>query len=104
LEQKIKLPLANLMQSQWASFAAEINGLESSVAKETPSEISKKLEQTILKNHEIIAALTTILNDMIDIQDFNEVIDMVRDLLNNQDKVLEKTKQEQKKRVLDLLK
>jgi hypothetical protein len=29
---------------------------------------------------------------------------MVRDLLNNQDKVLEKTKQEQKKRVLDLLK
>ena len=92
------------MQSQWTPFAAEINALESSVAKETPSEISKKLEQTILKNNEIIAALTTILNDMIDIQDFNEVIDMVRDLLNNQDKVLEKTKQEQKKRVLDLLK
>jgi len=104
LEQKIKLPLANLMQSQWTPFAAEINALESSVAKETPSETSKKLEQTILKNNEIIAALTTILNDMIDIQDFNEVIDMVRDLLNNQDKVLEKTKQEQKKRVLDLLK
>ncbi len=104
LEQKIKLPLANLMQSQWTPFAAEINALESSVAKETPSETSKKLEQTILKNNEIIDALTTILNDMIDIQDFNEVIDMVRDLLNNQDKVLEKTKQEQKKRVLDLLK
>jgi sugar diacid utilization regulator len=41
---------------------------------------------------------------MIDIQDFNEVIDMVREMLEDQNQVLEQTKAEQKKRLLEALK
>jgi len=41
---------------------------------------------------------------MVDIQDFNEMIDMVRGLYDDQGKVLEKTKQEKKKQTLELLK
>jgi hypothetical protein len=62
------------------------------------------LPNSISKNNAIISALTAILNDMINIQDFNEVVDMVRGMLDDQNKVLDKTKQEQKKQLLDLLK
>jgi hypothetical protein len=62
------------------------------------------LPSSISKNNAIISALTAILNDMINIQDFNEVVDMVRGMLDDQNKVLDKTKQEQKKQLLDLLK
>jgi hypothetical protein len=64
----------------------------------------QKVDRLIAQNVEIIAALTSILNDMIDIQDFNEVIDMVREMLEDQNQVLEQTKAEQKKRLLEALK
>jgi hypothetical protein len=41
---------------------------------------------------------------MIEIQDLTALIDQVRGLLDSEGKVLERAKEEQKKRVLDLLK
>jgi len=104
LEQKIQGPLAELLARQWTPFAKGIGELEAWVTKAEAPEIARRLEQTIEQNNQIIAALTIILNDMIDIQDFNEVIDMVRGMLEDQNQVLERTKEEQKKRLLELLK
>jgi hypothetical protein len=39
---------------------------------------------------------------MADIQDFNELVDMVRGMIDDQGKIIDQTKQEQKKKVLDL--
>jgi len=41
---------------------------------------------------------------MIELQDLNEIIERVRGLLDNQSKLLDNAKEEQKKSVLDLLK
>jgi hypothetical protein len=41
---------------------------------------------------------------MVDIQDFNEVVDMVRSMIDEQGKIIDRTKTEQKKRVLDMFK
>jgi phosphotransferase system IIB component len=51
---------------------------------------------------ECITSLEAILNDMADIQDFNELVDMVRGMIDDQGKIIDQTKQEQKKKVLDL--
>jgi hypothetical protein len=48
--------------------------------------------------------LNAILADMIELQDLNEIIDRVRGLLDEQSKLLDRSKEEQKKSVLDLLK
>ena len=40
---------------------------------------------------------------MQDIEDFNEIIDLVRGLLDDQEKVLSETEKEQRQRILDLL-
>jgi parvulin-like peptidyl-prolyl isomerase len=52
----------------------------------------------------MIVALNAILSDMIEIQDLNEIIDRVRGLLDQQSKILDRSKEQQKKSTLDLLK
>jgi hypothetical protein len=104
LEEKIKIPLADLLESQWQPFSSNIADLEPIAPKATPEEFSKKIEQAIAQNNELIASLNAILADMIELQDLNEIIERVRGLLDNQSKLLDNAKEEQKKSVLDLLK
>ena len=106
LEDKIRKPLLEVLDQSWGPMASDIRSIEKSYSRSAKSEVNvaELLPSSISKSNQIIVALTTILNDMIDIQDFNEVIDMVRGMIDDQSKVLEKTKQEQKKQLLDLLK
>lgn len=104
LEEKIKIPLADLLESQWQPFSSNIADLEPNVPKATPEEFSKRIEQAVAQNNELIASLNAILADMIELQDLNEIIERVRGLLDNQSKLLDNAKEEQKKSVLDLLK
>jgi hypothetical protein len=106
LEDKIRKPLLDVLDVAWAPMATDIRAIEKNFSKPTKSDasLSELLPSSIAKSNQIIAALTAILNDMIDIQDFNEVLDMVRGMIEDQSKVLEKTKQEQKKQILDMIK
>ncbi len=106
LEDKIRKPLLDVLDVAWAPMATDIRAIEKNFSKPTKSDasLSELLPSSIAKSNQIIASLTAILNDMIDIQDFNEVLDMVRGMIEDQSKVLEKTKQEQKKQILDMIK
>ncbi len=106
LEDKIRKPLLDVLDVAWAPMATDIRAIEKNFSKPTKSDasLSELLPSAIGKSNQIIASLTAILNDMIDIQDFNEVLDMVRGMIDEQSKVLEKTKQEQKKQILDMIK
>ena len=81
-----------------------LNELEGVVSQSSVEEFSSRLERSLLKNNEIVAALKSILGDMIEIQDLNEIIDRVRGLLDEQSKAVDRSKQEQKKLNLDSLK
>ena len=50
----------------------------------------------------VLLQLTAVLEKMLDLESFNEILDMVRELIDSQDGLIEKTKKEQKTRVLDL--
>ena len=41
---------------------------------------------------------------MLDIESFNEIVDLVRGLLDDQDELIKETEETQKKRILELLK
>ena len=104
LGQKIKIPLEALLESKWKPFAMQISQLEGTIGKLTAEELSVQIDQSVANNNDIIAILNAILADMIEIQDLNEIIDRVRGLLDQQSKYLDRSKQEQKKSTLDLLK
>jgi hypothetical protein len=74
------------------------------LAKWSPEEFAGKIDSAIVQNNEMIVALNAILSDMIEIQDLNEIIDRVRGLLDQQSKILDRSKEQQKKSTLDLLK
>jgi hypothetical protein len=104
LGDKIKTPLSGLIETKWKPFASDIQQFEVSMAKWSSEEFAGKIDTAIAQNNEIIVGLNAILSDMIEIQDLNEIIDRVRGMLDQQSKTLDRTKQEQKKSTLDLLK
>ena len=106
LEDKIRKPLIEVLDQSWTPMANDVRAIEKGFSKSSKSEasVAELLPTAIGKANQIIVALTAILDDMVNIQDFNEVLDMVRGMIDDQGKVLEKTKQEQKKQLLDLLK
>ncbi|MEZ6091290.1 MAG: polyketide synthase [Pirellulaceae bacterium] len=48
---------------------------------------------------EVLLRLTAILDSMLDLESYNEILDIVRDLIDRQDRLIEDTKSEQKRRV-----
>jgi hypothetical protein len=106
LEEKIRKPLQRVLEVQWKPLESDMLAIEKSFSRSAQPDpaLDSLLPSSVEKNNQVLSALTAILNDMIDIQDFNEVVDMVRGMIDDQNKVLEKTKQEQKKQLLDSLK
>lgn len=106
LEDKVRTPMLIVLDQKWPLLSKEVLLIEKTLTRrELPSSDEPiKMDDSIEKTNEIIVLLNTILNDMIDIQDFNEMIDMVRGILDDQSKLYDKTKQEKKKQDLELLK
>ena len=52
----------------------------------------------------VLLKLDEVLQRMLELETYNELIELVRDLIGEQDDLLEKTKEERKQQVLDLLK
>ncbi len=66
---------------------------------ETVAQATTSVEQT----DAILLAIDAVLQSMLDIEDYNELLDRVRDLIADQEELLDGTKKAQKQQVLDLL-
>ena len=53
--------------------------------------------QVIQQTDELIAALRTVLENMLELETYNELLDLVRSILNQQQELLDKTETEQKR-------
>ncbi|MDZ4849924.1 MAG: hypothetical protein SGI77_11610 [Pirellulaceae bacterium] len=102
LENRVRMPIHRVRIGSMTKTLERLRELEKAILSGPVAEpkISLPLESLA----QTITALEAILQDMVDIQDFNEVIDMVRSMIDDQGKIIDKTKTEQKKRVLDLFK
>ena len=106
LEDKIRTPLLNVLDQSWPPMASDIRAIERSFSRTSKVEFNRSelLASSIEKCKQTIVALNAIREDMIKLLEFNEVMDALNGMLEAQGKILEKTKLEQKKQVLDLLK
>ncbi len=100
LQQKVGQPLRSLLSGEYETLRQSLAALQTAAlaggGRELAEVAAKDLE-TVLSLLEAIKA------SMQDIEDFNEIVDLVRVLLEDQEKVLTQTEQEQRKRILDLL-
>ena len=98
---KVGLPLRELLATEYLDMQRSLAELQTATlagdGAQPAAEASRALDAVLLK-------LEAIKSNMQDIEDFNEIIDLVRGLLDDQEKVLSETEQEQRKRILELLK
>ena len=61
-------------------------------------------EDALQQTDQLLANMQLVLDRMLELETYNELIDLVRALISEQEALNEKTRKEQKKRALDLLK
>ena len=60
-------------------------------------------EAAVQQANAILLAMNQILEDMLDLETYNELLDIVRSIIEEQKALIKEKKKEQKKQVLDLL-
>jgi hypothetical protein len=100
LQDKVGLPLRSVLANEYEALRRSLAAMQTAAlaggGRESAQVSAQALEAVLLKLEEIKA-------NMQDIEDFNEIIDLVRGLLEDQEKVLGETEQQQRQRILDLL-
>jgi hypothetical protein len=102
LENRVRIPLQKIREGSLNELQRRTKNLEKEIEKGPANDLT--VAGSLDSLAETLTALEAILEAMIDIQDFNEVIDMVRSMVDDQGKLLDRTKAEQKQRLLDQFK
>ena len=98
----VRDPLKQIVEEPLATLSDQILEMEKSVAD--PAIAAEKAAAAVESAEDVLLRLTAVLDKMLDLESYNEILDMVRELIDDQQKLLDDTIIERKKRVLDLFK
>ncbi|MBX3422713.1 MAG: hypothetical protein KF752_14255 [Pirellulaceae bacterium] len=101
LLEKVEQPLGQLLADQYSQLDRAMIELQSAVAADRGQPVAVAALTWLEK---ILIALEEIKSSMLDLESFNEIIDLVRGLLDEQERLLKETEETQKARILDLFK
>jgi hypothetical protein len=102
LEEKIGKPIDDLLAGPFQRLNTQLQQLRKGGSDAWMA--AGAADQAMAATDQILAGLAEILKNLVDIQDFNELLEMVRGMVDEQKELLDATKKEQKKRVIDLFK
>ena len=100
LDTKVARPLENVISGSLAELRASITEIERQLA--SPADGDAAAGDAIDKADRVILDLTAVLENMLELESFNEILDIVRGLIEDQEGLTDETRKEQKKRILDL--
>jgi hypothetical protein len=103
LKEQIADPLQTICQTSFPALDAQLQALEEALGKLAPAATdSPELADAALQQAtDTIAELDAVLQRMLDLETFNELLDIVRDLLDDQEKLIDRTKQERRRQALE---
>ncbi len=96
----VRDPLRQIVEEPLQRLRDQILEIENSVA-DLPKAV-QNTAQAVETAEDVLLRLTAVLDKMLDLESYNEILDMVRELIGDQNDLLEETKTERKKRVLRL--
>jgi hypothetical protein len=102
LLQKISDPLRLICDVEFPALDTELTELEIVIGRK-----SSQIDQAALaldRADVVLLKMTVVLDNMLELETYNELIDLIRGLIGDQEQINQKTQQERKKQVLDLLK
>ncbi len=101
LQNQIAQPLQAIVATQFPELDRRIAALEKQLGD--PTAAPELADATLEQANRVLAEMDQVLQKMLDLESYNELIDLVRDLLKSQEDLLERTKQERKRQALEEL-
>jgi hypothetical protein len=102
LQDQIIRPLEVIVADNFTRWLDQLTQLEQRVEVAGP-EALEQTDRVIQQTNDLILALQNVLENMLELETFNELLDLVRSILSEQEALLEKTKEEQKRQARALL-
>lgn len=101
LETGIIVPLRYIAESMFPELDRHLDRLEAALDDEAvaPERLAESTQQLDL----ILGAMRRVLDRMIELEDFNEAVELLREIVEAQERLHEQTKQRQKQKLRDLL-
>ncbi len=102
IKEQVADPLQKIGEQMFPELDRRLAELEKAVALNQNE--AAAVEQSITYTNELLVQLTTVLEAMLDIESYNELIEIVRSLIDDQQRLIDETKKARKRDALDLLK
>jgi hypothetical protein len=102
LHDRVYLPLESVLDKEMEDFRGRLNQLQT--ASMSPQGNGPQATAAADANDRVLVALDAIIANMLDLESFNEIIDLVRGILDDEERLLDETQKKQKQGLLDLLK
>ena len=96
----VRDPLRQIVEGPLQRLRDQIGQIEKVV--DDPEAGRDRAGEAVQTAEDVLLRLTAVLDKMLDLESYNEILDMVRDLIGDQKELLDETKSERKKRVLEL--
>lgn len=104
LKEQIADPLKTICATSFPALDNQLRALDEALEKlgsANPPE--NQADDALTQATDTIAELEAVLQKMLDLETFNELLDIVRDLLGDQEKLIDRTKTERKRQALEEL-
>jgi hypothetical protein len=108
LKEQIADPLNRTCEDQFPRLDERLEALDKQLAGAGPKVAAEAVgptaDQAIDQANVVLAELEAVLSKMQDLETYNELLDIVRDLMKDQQKLIDRTQQERKRQTLEDLK
>jgi hypothetical protein len=107
LKEQIADPLNQTCRDGFPELERRLAALEEvlrQAAAEVPAKASPLADQAVDQANQVLAELEAVLARMQDLETYNELLDIVRELLRDHQKLMERTQQERRRQALEELK
>lgn len=102
LRDRVYEPLQAVLASEMAELRSRLGQLQT--AAMSPAGGTPQATAAAESNDRVIVALDAIVANLMDLASFNELVGLVQDILNDEERLLEETQKKQKQSLFDLLK
>jgi hypothetical protein len=101
LREQIALPLHRIAEERMPQLAAQVKLVETNVADAAkgPAELTRSLARA----DEVLVEMKQVLDRMLELETYNEVVTLLRDIISDQEDVSRQTKEQRKKQVQSLI-
>ncbi|MEZ6135290.1 MAG: hypothetical protein R3C53_10305 [Pirellulaceae bacterium] len=101
LDSKVYQPLVSLLGNEYLALNRSLSALQTATMS---GQGFAEAQASLAALAQVLDVLNAIKENMLDIESFNEIVDQLRALLDEQESLLDETQKQQKARILDLLK